>query len=218
MKGVDFIPAGYHQDRQRRIWFRRRYATVVLIAVTWTVGTLLTRQFISRAYGQMTALQVAYEKGLRKVEMAESLEAKRLVLMRKDQMLNRLCPRTPVSAILSELSIRAGDRVLLTGLRLVQVPLESLADKSGGGSHGVVRIGGASKEKQSALPDQMTGASLVLTGIAADAGEVAGLIARLEESDYFMRVLPGYSRNQKMGSRSVTEFEIQCMVSDFVLE
>lgn len=218
MNGVDFIPADYHQERRRQIWFRRRYATVVLIAVTWTVGTLMTRQFISRAYGQMTDLQGAYEKGFRKVEQVRELEAKVLMLARKARALDRLCPRTPVSAILAELSARVGDRVLLTDLKLTQIPIESQTPEDGGASSGVARVTAAVKSRESVLPDQPMGTSIALTGIAADAGEAAALIARLEDSEYFMQVLPGFSRNKKVGERSVMEFEIQCVVADFVIE
>jgi hypothetical protein len=54
-----------------------------------------------------------------------------------------------------------------------------------------------------------------LSGVAADGAEVASLISRLEESDYFTRVVPVFSKNQTRSGTTVTEFEIQCVIADF---
>jgi hypothetical protein len=54
-----------------------------------------------------------------------------------------------------------------------------------------------------------------MTGYAVDAKQVAELISSLEQSTYFFRVIPTYSKNQKVEGRDVTEFEIRCVLADF---
>jgi hypothetical protein len=57
---------------------------------------------------------------------------------------------------------------------------------------------------------------VVISGIAAEASDVARLISELEESPYFCRIVPGYSRNKKVGQFMASEFEIGCYVANFV--
>lgn len=219
MKDIDFIPSSYHLDRQRRIWFRQRYTTVILALVVWSLGTLVAGRFVSRAHGELASLQGAYEQGLRKVELADTLELRLSELTQKDGVLDRLCPRTNVSAVLSELSARVGERVLLTDVRLVQTPIQADAGERQGGSSGTVRLGaGGGGRAGTVLPQEPMCTTVILTGVAADAEEVANLISRLEESDYFARVSPGFSRNKELQERNVTEFEVQCIVSDFAVD
>lgn len=219
MTEIDFIPSRYHRDRQRRIWFRQRYATIVLALAVWSVGTMLAGRFIARAHGQLAALQDSYEKGLRKVDLANQMEVRLMELTQKTQMLERLCPRTNVSAVLAELTARVGERVLLSNLQIAQMPVEPETSDAGGASGSAVRLGGTAGGKPaSALPQEAMCSSVVLTGIAANAGDVANLIARLEESDYFSRVSPRFSRNKEMEEENVTEFEVECIVSDFIID
>jgi hypothetical protein len=64
---------------------------------------------------------------------------------------------------------------------------------------------------------------VVLSGVAADASEVAELICRLEESRYFRQVYPSFSRGVKMKTSSnvageslqMTKFEISCHLANY---
>ena len=220
MNEIDFIPSGYHQERRRDIWFRRRYMTIILVMLIWTVGTLVTGRFVSRAHAELDLLQNTYEKGLRRVDLADKLEAQLVELTHKQQVLDRLNSRTRVSAILSELTGRIGNRILLTNLKISQEPVQKDVSERQTGSTGTVKLRSASSTGKTAgvVPAQPMCFSVVLTGIAADAGQVAYLISRLEESDYFTRILPAFSRNKELNGREVTEFEVQCIVSDYVIE
>jgi hypothetical protein len=65
------------------------------------------------------------------------------------------------------------------------------------------------------MPDSPQRIRVTLTGIADGGADVARLIERLETSDYFESVSPGFSRAKKVGSLDVTEFEITCWVADY---
>ena len=67
---------------------------------------------------------------------------------------------------------------------------------------------------------------VVFRGIAAQAGDVAGLICKLEDSPYFFHVIPSFSRNRQLGAKGsdsaggyqVSEFEIGCYLANYQLE
>jgi hypothetical protein len=188
--------------------------TILIVTGIWMIGNLIAGGIISRAYADLDSLRSSYEQGLQKVELARRLESRLLTLTRQSRMLEHLRPRTEISAILAELSSCIGDRVALTDVWLVQTPLDS-ADSSGpaGALTVQVKSGPASGELMLKSDTVM---KVRLSGIAADGAEVASLISRLEESDYFTEVVPVFSKNQMRFNTTVTEFEIHCVVADFI--
>lgn len=216
MKEIDFIPSWYHENRRRRGWYFRRYVTILVLTAVWMLGNLIAGGIISNAYGDLDSLRSSYEKGLQKIDQARKLEARLGELTRQKQMLQHLCPRTEVSPILAELSSRIGERVVLTDLSLIQTSLEDLDSPKQTGSAAVKVKSGQARSDKSAFESD-TVLKVVLAGMAADGGEVAALISRLEESEYFARVVPVFSRNQSRFDTTVTEFEIRCVVADYVI-
>ena len=214
MKEIDFIPSWYHQNRRRRVWYLRRYVMILIVTAVWMLGNLIAGGIISNAYADLESLRSSYEKGLQKVDQARRLESRLLTLSRQDQMLQHFCPRTNISPVLAELSSRIGDRVVLTDLSLIQTSLEDLDSPRQTGSAAVqVKKSGAKGDLAASQSDTVL--KVVLTGMAVDSAEVAALISRLEESEYFARVVPVFSRNQQRFDTTITEFEIRCVVSDF---
>jgi len=213
MKEIDFIPSWYHENRRKRYWYFRRYITILILTAVWMLGNLISGGIISRAYGDLESLRSSYEKGLQKVDQARKLETRLASLTRQRLLLQHLQPRTDISPILAELSSRIGDRIGLTELSLIQTSLENLdAPKQSVSASVQIKNGSVSTEDS---PKSDTVLKIVLAGIAADGGEVAALISRLEESEYFVRVVPVFSRNQSRFNTTVTEFEIRCVVADF---
>jgi hypothetical protein len=213
MKEIDFIPSWYHENRQRRNWYFRRYVTILLVTGIWMIGNLIAGGIISRAYADLDSLRSSYEQGLKKVELARKLESRLLTLTRQSRMLQHLRPRTEISPILAELSSCIGDRVVLTDVSLVQTPLEGAESSRPAGAVAVQIKNGPDRGESMLKSDTVM--KVTLSGIAADGAEVASLISRLEESDYFTRVVPVYSKNQMRFNTTVTEFEIHCVVADF---
>ena len=91
-----------------------------------------------------------------------------------------------------------------------------------------MRLPGASSGK---LPGDVR-FKVEISGIAADAGDVAELICKLEDSPYFCQVYPSFSRNSRikagtvpwLGSDSsytaddsyqISEFEIGCYLANY---
>lgn len=214
MKDIDFIPSWYHENRQRRNWYFRRYVTILVVTGVWMIGNLIAGGIISRAYADLDSLRSSYEQGLKKVELARKLESRLTTLIRQSRMLQQLRPRTEISPVLAELSVCIGDRVSLTDLSLVQAPLETSESSRPAGS-AAVQIRSGSGPSAAAMTYTDTVIRIKLAGIAADGAEVAALISRLEESAYFIQVVPVFSKNQSRFETTVTEFEIHCVVADF---
>ena len=59
---------------------------------------------------------------------------------------------------------------------------------------------------------------VVLSGLAIDAAEVAKMVNKLEQSDYFFQVVPGYSKNTTTEQYYASEFEVTCYLSNYRLE
>ena len=217
MTEIDFIPGWYHDDRRRRTWYRQRYMMVLVMTGIWIVGNMIAGGVISRAHADLDSLRVSYEKGLSKIDQSKQLQNDLADLQRKSRFLQSLCPRTLPSAILAELAVRIGGGAVLKEITAVQVPFEQL-DSSGKKNGAHVQLSSSGKhEAADPVPVSPTVWKVTCTGFARDGAEVATLIARLEESQYFTRVVPGFSRNSKWNDRNVTEFEISCIVADYVL-
>ena len=101
-------------------------------------------------------------------------------------------------------------------LTLIQIPVEELEAPRQSGSHAVRVNTDSAQKKTETISKSDTVLKVVLRGIALDGGEVAALISRLEESEYFVRVVPIFSRSQSRFDTTITEFEIRCVVADFI--
>ncbi len=213
MKEIDFIPSWYHENRRRRNWYFRRYMAVMLFSAAWMIGNLISGGIISSAYGELDSLRSSFENGMQKIDQARKLEARLAELSRKQKLLLDLQPRTQLSPILAELSSCIGPRVVLTKVSVTQSSPETLETSRQSSPAGIQVRRNTARQESLVFSDSIL--KVVLAGIAADGAEAAALISRLDESEYFIRVVPVFSRNQSRFEKTVTEFEILCYVADF---
>ncbi|HOK67267.1 MAG TPA: hypothetical protein PK054_03395 [Anaerohalosphaeraceae bacterium] len=213
---LDFIPSWYHENRRRRNWYLRRYLAIVLLTGFWIVGNLFSGSIISKAYADLEGLRSTYEKGLQTILQVRRLQEEISILNRQSRLVSQLRPRTALTPVLAELSRCIGERAVLTELTISQVPFESAVDSSPKTGTGIqVRL--STNKKGDWLKDSDTVTRIRLAGFALDGSEAAALISRLEESDYFTRVIPVYSKNETRFGTAVAGFEIQCVLADFVV-
>ncbi|HOQ04072.1 MAG TPA: hypothetical protein PKY88_02510 [Anaerohalosphaeraceae bacterium] len=213
---LDFIPSWYHESRRRRNWYLRRYLAIVLLTGFWIVGNLFSGSIISKAYADLEGLRSTYEKGLQTILQVRRLQEEISILNRQSRLVSQLRPRTALTPVLAELSRCIGERAVLTELTISQVPFESAVGSSPKTGTGIqVRL--STDKKGDWLKDSDTVTRIRLAGFALDGSEAAALISRLEESDYFTRVIPVYSKNETRFGATVAGFEIQCVLADFVV-
>lgn len=216
MKELDFLPQWYRADRSRRQ--RRRRYCVLFGVIAGLVGfwSFIAGQSVGGLRAQTQEMAAAMEQGQQVIQTAMEMDEQIARLSRQAEMLDSLTPRTPVSAVLGELSAMACENVIFSRVTLTLEPIAE-AIKPAAESAGVVRLGAAKSDTASSLPSTPQRVKVTLTGIAAGGAEVARLIESLEGSAYFENVAPGFSRDKKINDRVATEFEMTCTVADYTV-
>jgi hypothetical protein len=218
MTEIDFIPQWYRAGRKRRLWHHRQYLILGLVVALVAIWCFIAGRGLSHAMAELAAMRSDMESGIRKMQHYEQLQSRYSELQAKENLLDAILPRTPYTAVLAELSHCIGPDVVVKKLELRAEPIES-ADKAGyANGSAKTRPDGltAAGDKSSAdfVPAQTR---VVISGYAADAKQVAELISAMEQSSYFFRVAPVYSKNSTADKRNITEFEIRCVLADFEL-
>lgn len=214
MTEIDFIPGWYQARRSRKLWYHRQVFIICLGAFVTALWCLAAGRGLSQARAQLQAANTAFESGIGKIQQREKLMSRYTQLQKQTRILDSIVPRTPYSAVLAELSCCIAPEVVIRTLNLYSEPivydLETAAGKGG-----KLNLANGADKKNATRP--VTQTCILLNGYAADAKQVAVLIAALEQSEYFFRVIPTYSKNQKVNGQNVSEFEIRCVLADYEL-
>jgi len=215
MKELDFLPDWYRADRQLKHRRHRYYVLFGLVTALMAGWSFMVGQSVSGLRAETQRVEAVIAEGGQSIQTSLEMEQEIAQLSRQADILAALTPRTAVSAVLGELSGQVNDPIILSRVLLVQEPVAATETKSQPSVNAVVRIGAVKPDAPSPLPDGPQKTRVVLTGIAAGGAHVARLIDRLETSDYFKTVSPGFSRAKKVNNKDVTEFEITCDIADY---
>ncbi len=214
MTEIDFIPQWYRAGRKRKLWYHRQYLIFSAMVVVIALGCFVAGHSLATARAELTTMRDNLSTGIQTIQRFRQLQLRWDSLNQKASMLHSVSPRTPFASVLAELSACVGPNVVLSKLSVQNVPIES-KEKNTAAAGPMVRLGADENAKANPAQAIPTQTEVVLQGIAADGSVVAGLIASLEESDYFRRVIPGYSKNTKIRECTATEFEIRCVLADY---
>jgi Tfp pilus assembly protein PilN len=219
MKEIDLIPEWYKNSRKQRKAVYVQYVALAVVFAVMAISTLFANGAVKKAQAelfQLEAKRVAAEKDVKGYsELSDQLEQ----LRQKMALVEKVDSRLDVPSILAELSFLIDDNILLERLTFSAERFDKAKGKTPTKDN---------KNFQISRPEQETLAGSVrfavtMSGIAADAGKVADLICRLEESPYFCQVVPLYTEDKKnknenvfAGNRSqITEFEIGCFLANY---
>jgi hypothetical protein len=120
----------------------------------------------------------------------------------------KLDTKLDIAAVLAELSFLVDSKIILTGFDIQAEGIDN-SSQSGDGAN-LIRL----PQNMSPSGDNVR-FKIILQGMACDAGDVAGLICKLEKSPYFCKVIPGFSRTTKIKERQVSEFQISCCIANY---
>lgn len=218
MKELDFLPDWYRADRQSKQRRHRHYVLFGLVVALLTGWSFFVGRSVRDLQAETQNVEAAMEQGQQTLQAALEMELEIERLSRQAEILAALTPRTPVSAVLGELSACVSEQIILGRVSLVQEPVMDKEAKASQAAVGVIRLGAARTDAAASAPDGPQRTRVILTGIAAGGADVARLIDRLETSGYFETVSPGFSRAKKAGDREVMEFEIACCVADYEVQ
>jgi hypothetical protein len=116
----------------------------------------------------------------------------------KANTIGRIDSRINLGATLAEISHIIGNRVILTRVEFNSEAFPRPDKKTQKGGTAAVR----SAEKPGNATDAASLGDMrfriVLAGVAINPGDVGDLVCRLDESPYFQRVLPSFSRNGRI--------------------
>jgi len=197
MKEINFLPEWYKSGKRRQAGYRTQYVVLGGIFAIMVVWNFVTARSISKveaglaqaAAGQAHAENASQEFAALKTEIAG--------LQKKTELVKQIDSNINVADILAEMSFLIGKKIVLGKVEFVaekfvdkQVPQQS--------SNSVARVAIPKFVEKQALPLGNVRFKVLLNGIAADAGDVAAFICKLEESPYFCQVVLLFSRNAEV--------------------
>ena len=212
MNEIDFIPLWYKAGRKRRVSYHRQYVVMGSVFALMVIWSFISGHSISNVRADIRSIEDRINAGVATFDEFDRLENTINGLNERGEILTMLDTGIDISAVIAEVSYILSERIVLSRFELSN---ELFTDKSGVSSSRVVAGLRSSREKSS-LPDRNTRFLVTVAGIAADASDVAGLIAKLEDSSYFCRIIPGFSRNRGVNGRLGTEFEIKCYIANYI--
>ncbi|MHC4524251.1 MAG: PilN domain-containing protein [Planctomycetota bacterium] len=217
MKEIDFIPEWYKADRVRKRRYAHQYTTIAVIFAIMMVWSFVVGHHVKYVSAEVEDIQASFAKGKEQVQHTLNLQSEIDLMEQKAVLLDKITSRTKMTAILGELSYLIQKNIILSKLSLVNEPIEKLKEESHV-SGAVVQIGNSRQQQNSVIPSSPSRLKVTLTGIAATPNDVASLMSRLEQAEYFQQVAPVFSRPEKIKDRDVTEFEIRCYVADYQIQ
>ncbi|MHC4423485.1 MAG: PilN domain-containing protein [Planctomycetota bacterium] len=222
MKEIDFLPKWYKSGRRRQISYRTQYIGLACVFVVMMVWNFATTRSISRA-------TTALAKGESETSAAEStshdfakIKNEVTQLRKKTELVEEIASKIDVANVLAEISFLVDKKIVLSKLEFKTEQLRGMQKKQAN-SGSAIRAAGGNLTGKETLPIGDVRFKVVISGVASDASNVAELICRLEDSEYFRLVYPSFSRNRKIKKASnhhgegyqVTEFEISCYLANY---
>jgi hypothetical protein len=221
MKEIDFLPEWYKSGRQRQIGYRAQVlgmGGVLLIMIVWN---FIATHSISKAGAevqQRKAIQTEAEGVSREFTAIISEVAG---LKKKVKFMEEMDSKVDVASVLAEMSYLIDDNIVLGKVEFdAEKFVDGQREKASGRTNTAARAAGRNVAGKGELSIGDVRFKVVISGVATNAGDIAELICKLEESPYFCMVYPSFSRNRKMKvgtgkNFQVSEFEISCYLANY---
>ena len=214
MREIDFIPEWYRTDRVRKRKYVRQYTLIGSLFLLMMVWSFIVGGHVDRVAAEVQQLQTDLEKTVNRAEQVAVLQDEITVMKEKMALLNRIKPRTQLTAILGEIAYLMRENIILSKLLIKNEPIKG-SNENTTASRVVVQVEKTKKDQDAVAPPSPCRLKIVLAGIAAQQSDAASLIAQLEETPYFEQVALVFSKPKTINQQDVTEFEIQCTVADY---
>lgn len=241
MKEIDLLPEWYKSSRRRQMSYRTQCAALGCLLAAMVLWNLIAGQLISKAAAevdQTAAKAAAAEATLREFAAAEGHLRE---LEERADILDEIDSKIDVASVLGEISFLVDEKIVLNKVRFDS---ERFAEKATAGAGSIRWAAGAKRgKKQGAFLGDVR-FKVLISGVAAHAGDVAELICKLEDSPYFCLVGLAFSRNVEIKAGTtlaedraetsvgglgesqggiwkaqkeyqVTEFEISCYIANY---
>jgi cell division protein FtsB len=195
MKEIDFLPEWYKTGKRREISYRTQCIALIGVFMVMMVWNFVTTQSISKAKAQLAQMRSKRAQAEALSMKLQDIKGELRDLKEKRETVEEIDSNINVANVLAELSFLIDEKTVLSRVEFVAERFKNdQQDQQSHGGTAVVRAVQATKEKRE-LPLGDVRFRIVMAGVAADAGDVAALICKLEDSPYFCQVVPSFSRN-----------------------
>jgi hypothetical protein len=232
VKEIDFLPDWYRDDRRRQSTYCVQSAVLVGVLAAMIMWSLVMAYSVLRTSRKLAADRLKWQEAQSLSQEFNRMQSRVAELQKRAIVLSSVDSRIDVANVLAELSFLINEKVVLSK---VQITAEKFVGDGGATGHGAAVRMASDRGGQGALAGDWSGDvrfKVVIAGMAVDAGCVADLICRLEDSPYFRLVYPSFSKSgqvsgrrdkpaagrgskQPMENYQVSEFEINCYLANY---
>lgn len=195
MKEIDFLPEWYKSGRRRQVSYRTQYIALGGIFVVMMVWSLTATRSISKARAQFAQMAENQAQAKRVSAELAGIEDEIRVLRQKEESIEQIDSRIDVASVLAEISFLIDERIVLKKVEFTAEKFINEQDPKKPTSSGtVVRAVQANSDNTKDMPLGNVRFKVVLSGVAANASDVAVLMCKLEDSPYFCQVVLSFSK------------------------
>jgi hypothetical protein len=209
MKEIDFLPDWYKQGLVQQQKHREFYFALGLILCVMGMWSIFANGRVAVVKAKNASLEKT--KILQEASEAEyfAADAEYQKLKLEDETLKSVESQMAVSDVLAELTNLVGTKTVLRKIEIKGEPIDNPNKQTS------IRSAAAGSAEQTLPFKETKKFKIIIIGLASGAEEVAEIINRLEESEYFFQIVPGYSKNVKAGEYQACEFEISCYLANY---
>lgn len=209
MKEIDFLPEWYKSGRRRQVSYRTQYFVLGGIFTVLLVWNFVTSYSISKAQAQVVETATQQRQSQRVSARLAELKNELNILNKKQELMESIDSRINIADILAEMSYLIDDKIVLSEIELIS---EKFADEPAQNSPSGGAVVRAFQPNMSIKGDSPIGDArfkILIAGVAADAGDVATLILKMENSPYFCQVALSFSKNADIKIKNDNSFGLE---------
>jgi hypothetical protein len=185
------------------------------------VWNFITTYSISKARGEVEKRKAMLAEAESVSRDFARIKSEVTGLQKKVKSMEEMDSKIDVASVLAEMSFLINDNIVLDKVEFnAERFIDEQQEKESRRNAAAVRVASRKFVGREKLPLGDVRFKVVISGVARDAGDIAELICKLEESPYFCLVYPSFSRNKKMTVEPVkdlqmSEFEISCYLANY---
>jgi len=237
MKEIDFLPEWYKSGRRRRVTYRTQYVVLGGIFAIMMVWNFFAAGSVSRAEAELARISAGDAESQAATLAFTRLKDQIGELQKKAALIDDIDAKIDVASVLGEVSFLIDTGIVLSNVEMIAERFDDTqGSKQAQRSGSLVRAARAKSNENETLPAGRVRFKVVIHGMAAKPGDVAALICKLEDSQYFFQVVPRFSRpvqikpktsqtlrssdvesseNQLAADIRASEFEISCYLANY---
>ncbi|MHC4757416.1 MAG: PilN domain-containing protein [Planctomycetota bacterium] len=221
MKEIDLLPEWYKSSKRRQVSYRAQYIGVCVLVLIMLMWNFLAVHSVSTAEADLSELEIKKVSVKNVFDKAVQIKHELERIKEKSDVLENINPKINISDVLAEMSCLLNSNVVLNRF---DVLAESFDNNNKVLNHSnAVRTANSRQVNNTSIHYGDVKFRITLGGVASNASDVAELICSLEDSEYFFKVIPSFSRNKQLRTGKkfngeeydVSEFEISCYLANY---